>query len=159
MKEWVSRVCPMRSQVREISSLPVLLGSSFLSFKIGCIWKSLLWGISSHNCRHFLVTICWIFGLKSEYGVLMFLSGVMLIATLANESALSLPWIPIWLGIQQNITFLLWISELSLLKILAISRFSNLVYLSYWRTEMESEGMINILELLVEIKSSAKFIA
>ena len=63
------------------------------------------------------------------------------------------------LGIQQNITFLLWISELSLLKILTISRFSNLVYLSDWRTEMEMEWMINFLELLVEIRSSAKFIA
>ena len=49
MKELVSRVCPMRSWVRVVSSLLVLLGSSFLSFKIGCIWKSLLWGFSSHN--------------------------------------------------------------------------------------------------------------
>ena len=94
MKEWVSRVCPMRVQVRVVSSLLVLLGSSLLSFKMGCIWKSLLWGFSSHNCCHFLVTICLIFGLRSVYGVLMFLSGVMLIAALANESALSLPWIP-----------------------------------------------------------------
>ena len=55
MKEWVSRVCPMHSRVMVVSSLLVLLGSSFLSFKIGCIWKSLLWGFSSHNCCHFLV--------------------------------------------------------------------------------------------------------
>ena len=47
IKEWVSWVCPMRSRVRVVSSLLVLLGSSFLSFKIGCIWKSLLWGFSS----------------------------------------------------------------------------------------------------------------
>ena len=38
MKEWVSWVCPMRSRVRVVSPLPVLLGSSFLSFKIGSIW-------------------------------------------------------------------------------------------------------------------------
>ena len=130
MKEWVSRVCPMHSRVRVVSSLLVLLGSNFLSFKISCIWKSLLWGFSSHNRCYVLVTICLILGLSSVYGVLMFLSGVMLIAALANESALSLLWILIWLGIQLNITFLLWISELSLLKILTISGFSNLVYLS-----------------------------
>ena len=158
MKEWVSWVCPMHSRVRVVSSLLVLLGSSLLSFKIGCIWKS-LWGFSSHNCCHFLVTICLILGLRSVYGVLMYLSGVMLIAALSYELALLLPWIPIWLGIQQNITFLLWISELSLLKILTINGFSNLVYLSDWRTEMESEWMINFLELLVEIRSSAQFIA
>ena len=64
-----------------------------------------MWGFSSHNCCDFLVTICLILGLRSVYGVLMFLSGVMLIASLANESALSLPWILIWLEIQQNITF------------------------------------------------------
>ena len=93
MKEWVSRLCPMRNRVRVVSSLLVLLGSSFLSFKIGCIWKILLWGFSSHNCCHFLATICLIFGLRSVYGVLMFLSGVMLIVALANELALSLPWI------------------------------------------------------------------
>ena len=113
MKNWVSWVCPMRSRVRVVSSLLVLLGSSFLSFKIGCIWKSLLWGFSSHNCCQFLVTICLILGLRSVYGVLMFLSGVMLIAALANESALSLPWIPIWLGIPQNI---IWKGRASLLE-------------------------------------------
>ena len=34
MKKWVSRVCPMRSRVRVVSSLLVLLGSSFFSFRI-----------------------------------------------------------------------------------------------------------------------------
>ena len=130
MKEWVSWVCPMHSRARVVSSLLVLLGSSFLSFKMGCIWKSLLWGFSFHNCYHFLITVCLIFGLRSVYGVLMFLLGVILIAALANELALSLSWILIWLGIQHNITFLLWINELSLLKILTISGFSNLVNLS-----------------------------
>ena len=72
MKEWVSRVCLMRSRVRVVSSLLVLLGSSFLSFKMGCIWKSFLWGFSSHNCCHFLVTICLILGLRSVFGVLIF---------------------------------------------------------------------------------------
>ena len=149
----------MCNRVRVVSFLLVLLGSSFLSFKMGWIWKSLLWGFSSHNCYHFLVTICLILGLRSVYGVLMFLSWVMLIAASANESVLSLSWIPIWLGIQQNITFLQWISELSLLKILTIRGFSNLVYLSNWITEMESEWMINFLLLLVEIRSNAKSIA
>ena len=144
MKEWVNWVCPMRSRVKLVSSLLLLLGSSFLSFKMECIWQSLLWGFSSHNCCHFLFTICLILGLRSVYGILMFLSGVMLIAALANEPALSLPWIPIWLRIQQNIIFLLWISELSLLKILTIYGFSNLVYLIDWKTEMDSEWMISL---------------
>ena len=59
MKEWVSRVCPMYSRVRVVSSLLVLLGSSFLSFKIGCIWKSLLWGSSSHDCCYFWLLFVW----------------------------------------------------------------------------------------------------
>ena len=91
-----------------------------------------------------------------SFNGVFFLSGVMLIAALVNKSALSLPWIPIWFGIQQNIIFLLWIIMLSLFRILTISGFSNLVYLSDWRTEMESEWMINFLELLGEIRSSAR---
>ena len=53
MKEWDSRMCPLRSRIRVVSSLLVLLGSSFLSFKMGCIWENLLWGFSSRNCCHF----------------------------------------------------------------------------------------------------------
>ena len=65
MKEWVNLVCPMRSRARVVSSLLVLLGSSFLSFKMGCTLKRLLWGFFSHNCCHFFVSICLIFGLRS----------------------------------------------------------------------------------------------
>ena len=41
MQEWVSWVCPMHSRVRVVSSLLALLGSTFLSFRIGCI--GLVW--------------------------------------------------------------------------------------------------------------------
>ena len=134
MKEWVSRVCLMRLRVRV-----VLSGSSFLSLKLVVFERAYCGDFNPIIVAVFLVTICCIFGLRSVYGGLMFLSGVMLIAAFANESALSLPWIPIWLRIQQNLTFLQWISELSLLKIWTIIGISNLVYLSDWRTEMESE--------------------
>ena len=78
----------MHSWARMVSSLLVLLGSSFLSFKMGCTWKSLLWEFFSHNCCHFFVTICLIFGLRSVYGIFDFLSSIILRAALANESAL-----------------------------------------------------------------------
>ena len=48
---------------------------------------------------------CLILCFKSVYGSLEDLSGGMLIAALANESAFSFPWIPIWPGIQQNMIF------------------------------------------------------
>ena len=118
MKEWVNLVCPMHSRTRVVSSLLVLLGYRFryLSFKMGHSWKSLLWGFFSHNCYHFFVIICVIFGLRSGYGIFDLLSGTILRAALANESALLFPWITIWLGIQQNIIFLLWFMELSLFR-------------------------------------------
>ena len=90
----------MRSRPRVVSSLMVLLGSSFLSFKMGSSWKCLWWsGGFPHNCCHFLVIICLIFGFRSVYGIFDFLSGTILRAALTNESALSFPWIPIWIGI------------------------------------------------------------
>ena len=125
MKEWVNLVCPMRGRARLVSSLLVLLGSSFRSFKMGCTWKSLLWGRGfSHNCCHFFI-ICLIFALWSVYGIFYFLSDTILRAALANESALTCPWIPIWLGIQQNITFLLWLMELGLFRSLTMKGLSN----------------------------------
>ena len=45
---------------------------------------------------------------------LIFLSDTLLRAAFANESALLFPWIPIWIGIQQNITFSLFLIETSL---------------------------------------------
>ena len=71
--------------------------------------------------------------------LIFFLSGTILSAALANESALLLPWIPIWLGLQQNITFLLWFMEVSLFRSLTMNRLSSLVFLRDCRTEMESE--------------------
>ena len=132
MKYWVNLACPMHRRATVVSSLLVLLGSSFLSFKIDCTWKILLWGIFSHNCCHFFVIICLIFGLRLVNGIyfilfflfiylfiyyffiffiylfIFFKSGTIWRGALANEPALSFPWIPIWLEIQQNITFLLW---------------------------------------------------
>ena len=78
-----------------VFSLLVLLASRFLSFRRGSIWPSLFWAFSSHNCYHLFVIICLILCFKSVYGSLEVLSGGMLIAALANESALSFPWIPI----------------------------------------------------------------
>ena len=87
-----------------------------------------------------------------------FLSGVILIAALANESTVSFPWIPIRLGIQQNITFLLWFMELGLFRNLTMKGLSSFVFLRDCRTEIEPEWMMNFL-LRVETSLSAKFIA
>ena len=88
-----------------------------------------------------------------------FLSGTLLSAALANESALSFPWIPIWLVIQQNITFLLWLRELSLFRSLTIRELSSFLFFIDCNTEMESEWMMNFFELLVEMIISTKCIA
>ena len=69
----------------------------------------------------------------------IFLSGNILRAALANESALLFFWILIWFGIQQNLTFLLWFMELSLFRSLTMKRLSSFVFLRDCRTEMESE--------------------
>ena len=68
----------------------------------------------------------------------MMMMMMILSAALANESALSFPWIPIWLGIQKNITFLLWFIELSLFRSLTMKRLSSFVFLRDCRTEIES---------------------
>ena len=83
----------------------------------------------------------------------------MLSAALASESALSFPWIPLWLGIQQNITFLLWFMELSLFRNLTIRGLSSFLFLIDCKTKMESERMMNFFELLAEMIFSAKCIA
>ena len=93
------------------------------------------------------------------YGILVFWSGVMLSVALAKESAFSFPWIPIWLGIQQNITFLPCLMVLSLFKSLTIKGLFWFAFFIDCRTEMESEWMINSFMLLGSIIWSTKFIA
>ena len=88
-----------------------------------------------------------------------FLSGTILSAALANESALSFPWIPIWLEIQQKITFLLWFMDLSLFRSLTMKGLSNLGFLRDCRIEIESEWMMNFSLSFLETSFSAKFIA
>ena len=119
---------------------------------------SLLWGFFSHNCCHFFVIICLIFGLRSVYYIFYFLSGTILRAVSANESALLFPWIPLWLRIQQNIIYLLWFIELSLFRSLTMKRLSNFEFLRDCRTEIESEWMMNFSLLLVETSLSTNFI-
>ena len=83
--------------------------------------------------------ICLILCFKSVYGSLEVLSGGMLIAALANESALSFPWIPIWPGIQQNMIFLLCLRVWSLFNRLTIRGLSSFWFFIECRTDMESE--------------------
>ena len=75
-------------------------------------------GVFSYNFCYFFLIVCLVFSLRSVYGIFLFLLRV----ALANESALSFPWIAIWLGIQQNITFLLLFMELSLFRSLTMNR-------------------------------------
>ena len=82
----------------------------------------------------------------------------MLSVALANESALSFPWIPTWLEIQQNIIFLLGLRELSFFGKL-IKGLSSFLFLIDCKTVMKSEGMIDFFMLLVKTIFSGKFIA
>ena len=113
MPKWVNLVYPMRSRVKVVSSFLVLSGSTFFSLKMSRTWKSQLWKFSPNNCCHFFVIICLIFCLISVLSIFDFLSGTILRTALANEAALLFPWIPTWLGIQQNIISLQWFMELS----------------------------------------------
>ena len=80
-------------------------------------------------------------------------------ADLAIKSASWFPWIPIWLGIQQNITFLMWLMEFKMFKDLMIISLATFLFLIDKSTEMESEWMMNILELFVKSMLSAKCFA
>ena len=86
MKKWVNLACLILSWASVVSSLLVLLGSCFLSFKMGCTRKSLWWGFPPYNCYHFFVIICLIFDLMSvpttadrwsRYGVLPLCRGAV----------------------------------------------------------------------------------
>ena len=159
LKEWVNLVCPMSSRARGVSSLLVFLGCSFLSFKMGYTQKSLLW-------EFFLCLVPFLcnylpdFRFEVNIRYFCFLSGTILRVALINESVLLYRWIPIWLRIQQNITFLLWFIELSLFRSLTMTGFSSFVFLRDCRTwNIESEWIINFSLLCVETSLSAKFIA
>ena len=92
MKEWVNLVYPMGNWVREVPFCLILLGSGFLSFKMGCM-KYSLWVFSFHSCCHFFISIWLILGFRSVYGILEFVLGIMLSADLVIESALWFFWI------------------------------------------------------------------
>ena len=130
---------PILSRERMVSSLLILLASRFLSFRRGSIWWSFFWVFYSQNCYHLFAIISLILCFKSVYGSSEVLSGGMLIAALANESALSFPWIPIWPGIQQNMIFLLCLRAWSLFNRLTIRGLSSFWFFIERRTDMESE--------------------
>ena len=103
---WVRRVWPIRSLLSMTSSLRIDLQELGHTPSLGCIAYNLL-------CVQLVSQLIWalaikylvIQGLKSEYGIF---KGVMgkVSAALAAQSACSLPFIPIWLGTQQNFMFL-----------------------------------------------------
>ena len=118
----------MGSKERMVSSLLVLLRYRFLSFKMSCTRKILLWGFFSRNYRHSFVIICLILGLRSVHGII-YLSGTIFRAALLMNPLYR------FLGIQQNIIFLLWFMELSLFKILIMKGLSSFAFLRDCRTE------------------------
>ena len=122
MKEWVSLVWPIRNRDITTYSLLDFLDAGLHSFKVGWIWKSLLWMLLFHCCCHFVWRNLLIVGFRSVYGILD-LSGVRSKVDLAAESALSLPPTPMWLGVQHIIISFLFDIESYLLNSLMIRRF------------------------------------
>ena len=144
MKEWVSLVWPIRK--RDITSCFLLdfLDAGIHSPMVGWIWKSLLWMLLLHCCCHFVWRNLLIVGFRSVYGILD-LSGVRSKADLAAESALSIPLIPMWLGVQHIIISFLFDIESNLLNSLMIRGFWNFLFLNDSKIECESENIINFV--------------
>ena len=138
MKEWNDLVWPIRSRFKVVSFLLISLGSDFLSLR-WVVFESLLWMFPCHYCCYLLVSIWLIFGFRSVYGILEFLPVTMSSEDLANESALWLPRIPIWLGIQKKITFLIWFMEFRKVDTLEIIKLWNIRFFFL----RESTGMDN----------------
>ena len=86
-------------------------------------------------------------------------SGLRPRANLVAESALSFLLTPMWLGIQHKIIFLRQDIESSLLSSLTINDFSGFLFFSDVNTESESENMINLLCLSLEMMLRAMSIA
>ena len=132
-KECVSRMWPIRNLVIATCSLLNFLKAGHHSPKMDLIWNSLLWIFLSQCCCHFLWKKLLAWGFKSVYEML-YLSGVKSKADLAAASALSFPFTPMGLGIQQKGISLFDI-ESSLQSILMISRFSNFLLFNDNRSE------------------------
>ena len=158
MKEWVNLVCPMHSRATKFLLFWYYKDPYSFLLKWAVLGRACCGVFFSHNCCHFFINIWLIFRLRSVYGIFDFLLGTILRSTLANEFALSFPWIPVRIEIQQNVTFLLWFMKFSLLRSLTMQWLSNFESLSDCRTEMESEWTINFSLLLVETCLSANFI-
>ena len=141
------------SLVWPIRSLDLMTGLH--SPKVGLIWKSLLLMLSFQHCCHFVTKNLFICGFNSVYGMLV-LSGLRSKADFADESALSLPLTPMWLGIQHMIISLWLDIESSLFSSLIINGFSSILFFNDVNTECESENMIYLLYLFFDIISRAR---
>ena len=80
-------------------------------------------------------------------------------ADLAAEFALSFPLTPMQLGIQHKIIFLRLDIESSLLSCITINGFSSFLFSIDVNTESESENMINLLCLSLEMMLRVRSIA
>ena len=96
-----------------------------------------------------------IVGFKSVYGTER-TSRLRCGADLAAKSALSFPLTLMWLGIQHKIIFLWLDSESSLVSSLTINGFSSFLFFSDVKTESESENIIHLLCLSLEMMLRAK---
>ena len=158
MEEWVSLVWPMRNRDITTCSLLDCLKAGLHSPKVGWILKSLLWMFMSHRCCHFVWRNLLIVGFKSVNGMEITL-GLRSKADLAVESALSFPLTPMWLGIQHKIIFLWLDIESSLQSNLTINGFSSFLFSSDVNTESESENMIHLKCLSLEMMLRTRSIA
>lgn len=143
-----------------------IMTCSFLDFlkaglhspRVGFIWKSLLLVLPFQRCCYFVRKNLYIWGFKSVYGILI-LSGLRSKANFAAKSALSFSFTPMWLGIQHIIISLSLVIESSLLSNLTINGFSSRLFFTDVSTESESENMINLLCLSLEMMLRASSIA
>ena len=87
---------------------------------------------------------------------MLVLSGLRSKADFAAESALSVPFTPMCLGIQHMIISLWLDMEYSLFSSLIINRFSSILFFNDVNSEGESENMIYLLYLFFDIISRAK---
>ena len=148
----------MRQRARTTSSLRTDLYDEQQSPKTGLIACSLLFIQVFQELCHLDIIYWFIKGLKSVKGSLIW-AAFRFSAALAAASTSSLPGMPTWLGSQQNKTFLdfeiLWCFKRSCwMRGLLVFRLAK-----DWRTESESENMMNFCLLLDKMNLKARSIA
>ena len=148
----------MRQRARTTSSLRTALYDERVSPKVGLTQWSLLCTALFQVVCHLETRYVLIRGLKSVWGSFNF-AAFRFNDDLAALSASSLPWMPTWPGSQQNTMLLQDASLWYFMRSCWTSGLEVFLLLRDWRTERESEKMMNFFPLLVFMKRRARSIA